>query len=228
MLKGLVWLLVSVLLNAFGNALTVKTALGSAPWTAASLNLSSVFGITVGQALIIVGFIVLIADDFLRGRRSRSLLRDSFNFLYVLSFGYMIDVWLLLMRHMTVNGFILRIAVCVFGIMCIGCALSIYFRVNLVLHPFDDLMKILREKFFHGNVVLAQRVSLGIPLAVGLSIGLVRHQLIGISIGTAVSFLCMGYFILLFDKVLKLHLDRKWTISLPLHHGHHVHAHSKV
>ncbi|WP_239984773.1 YczE/YyaS/YitT family protein [Sporolactobacillus pectinivorans] len=231
MAKGLVWLLVSVLLNAFGNALTVKAALGSAPWTAASLNLSSAFGITVGQALIIVGFIVLVVDDFLRGRRS--LLKDFFNFLYVLTFGYMIDAWLLLMQHLAMNGFILRVAVCVLGIMCIGCALSIYFRVNLVLHPFDDLMKILREKFFHGNVVLAQRVSLGIPLAVGLSIGLVRHQLIGISVGTAVSFLCMGYFILMFDKILKLHLDRKWRFRLSAQrHGHHVHgvlhAHSKA
>ncbi|RYL95893.1 hypothetical protein EWI07_01605 [Sporolactobacillus sp. THM7-4] len=207
----LVWLSVSVLLNAFGNALTVKAALGSAPWTAAGLNLSDVFGVTVGNALIIMGFFVLLADDFLRRRWNK--IKDVYNFLYVLSFGYVIDGWLFLMRHIGINGFVLRLAVCVFGVICIAAALSIYLRVNLVLHPFDDLLKILREKYLRGNVVVAQRISLGIPLTIGLAIGLIRHQIIGINIGTVFSFLCMGYFIVLFDKVIHLHLDKKWTFN---------------
>lgn len=224
MAKGIFWLFLSVLLNAFGNALTVKATLGSAPWTAAGLNLSNIMGITVGNALIIIGFITLIADDLLRRHWNR--MKDVYNFLYVLSFGYVIDAWLFVMQHITVNGFLLRIAVCVFGIMCIAAALSIYFRVNLVLHPFDDLLKILRDKYFHGNVVLAQRVSLGIPLTVGLTVGLVRHHLIGINIGTIISFLCMGYFILLFDKTIHLDLDRKWTFSF--HHLNHVRSMNSV
>lgn len=216
--KSMVWLVVSVLLNAFGNALTVKAALGSAPWTAASLNVSSALGITVGQALIIAGGIVLIVDDFLRGHWNR--MKDLFNFLYVLSFGYLIDAWLFVMQHMAVNGMIVRVTVCTIGILCIGCALSIYFRINLVLHPFDDLMKIMQEKFFHGHIVPAQRLSLGIPLAIGLAVGLIRHDLIGISLGTVISFLCTGYFIVLFDKLVKLHLDSEWHLLLPRHHGH--------
>lgn len=202
--KG-VWLVVSVFLNAFGNALTVKAALGSAPWTAASLNLSNVFGITVGHALIIMGAIVLIADDLLR--KHWNGIKDFFNFLYVLSFGYVVDLWLMLMQHIAFSNLFGRVGLCILGILCIGAALSIYFRVNLVLHPFDDMLKILREKYLKGNVVLAQRISLGIPLTIGLSIGLIRHHLIGISLGTAISFLCTGYFILLFDKTIRLHLQ---------------------
>lgn len=218
--KG-VWLIISVFLNAFGNALTVKAALGSAPWTAASLNLSNVFGITVGNALIIMGAVVLIADDLLR--KHWNGIKDFFNFLYVLSFGYVVDLWLMLMQQIVISNLFGRVVICVFGILCIGAALSIYFRVNLVLHPFDDMLKILREKYLKGNVVLAQRISLGIPLTIGLSIGLIRHHLIGISLGTAISFLCTGYFILLFDKTIRLHLqDGKGVSARQRHLLHHV------
>ncbi|GGL59679.1 membrane protein [Sporolactobacillus putidus] len=220
MAKGIVLLCLSVLLNAFGNALTVKAALGSAPWTAAGLNLSDMLGITVGNALIIIGFITLIADDLLRRRWNR--MKDVYNFIYVLSFGYVIDGWLFVMQRVTVNGLFLRIVVCVIGVMCIGAALSIYFRVNLVLHPFDDLLKILRDNYLHGDVVLAQRIALAIPLSVGLTMGIVRHHLIGINLGTAISFLFMGYFILLFDKTIHLHLDRKWTFGF--HRMDRVHS----
>lgn len=216
MAKGIIWLIASVLINAFGNALTVKAALGSAPWTAAGLNLANISGITIGHALIIMGLVVLVADDFLR--RHWNGIKDVFNFLYLLSFGYVVDLWLFVMQRVSIDGILFRIVVCVFGVVCIGAALSIYFRVNLCLHPFDDLMKILREKYLHGNVVRAQRISLGIPLSVALMIGLLQHQLIGISLGTAVSFLCMGYFIMFFDKRLHLYLNRKWTFGLHLPH----------
>lgn len=221
--KGIVWLIASVLMNALGNALTIKASVGSAPWTAASLNLSSMSGLTVGNILVVMGFIVLIVDDVLR--RHWNGIKDVFNFLYLLSFGYVIDAWLFVLQPVSVNSLILRIMICVVGLMCIGAALSIYFRVNLCLHPFDDLMKILREKYLHGNVVLAQWISLGIPLLISLPLGLFRHHLIGINIGTVISFLCMGYFILLFDRIIHLHLERKWTIGL--HIGHRV-KHSKA
>ncbi|MCO7175002.1 YitT family protein [Sporolactobacillus kofuensis] len=225
MSKGLFWLVLSVFLNAFGNALTVKAALGSAPWTAAGINISHAAGITVGNALIIMGIFTLIADDFLRHRWNG--IKDVFNFLYMLSFGYLIDFWLFIMQAIHVNGGLFRLVACVSGVLCIACALSIYFKVNLVLHPFDDLLKILREKYLHGNVVRAQRISLGIPLTLGLSIGLFRHNLIGINLGTAISFLCMGYFILFFDRVIHLHLNREAMIW---HWPHWVHRikHSKA
>ncbi|MFT8872094.1 MAG: DUF6198 family protein [Sporolactobacillus sp.] len=199
------WLILSVLLNAFGNALTIKAALGSAPWTAASLNLSNMFGMTVGEMLIIMGSVVLLGDDLLR--RHWNGMRDVYNFLYVLSFGSVVDLWLKIMTPLNLDLLPFQAMACVTGILCIGAALSIYFRVNLVLHPFDDLLKILREKYVHGNVVIAQYISLGIPLSLGLMIGLVRGHLLGISFGTVVSFLCTGYFILLFDKLIHLHFE---------------------
>ncbi|MCL1632525.1 hypothetical protein M3N64_11405 [Sporolactobacillus sp. CPB3-1] len=226
MAKGLFWLCFSVLLNAFGNALTIKAAFGSAPWTAASINISYATGLTVGTVLVMMGSIVLIADDLLRRRWNG--IKDIFNFLYMLSFGYLIDFWLFALQTFTISGWIVRIGVCVSGILCIAAALSIYFQVNLVLHPFDDLLKILREQYLHGNVVRAQRISLGIPLAIGLTISLFRHQFVGINLGTVISFLCMGYFILLFDHYIHLHINRDALTHWHRQHAFHRLKHSKA
>ncbi|WP_141603842.1 YczE/YyaS/YitT family protein [Terrilactibacillus laevilacticus] len=206
MKKNIALLCLSILLNAFGNALTVKAALGSAPWTAAGLNISNLLHITVGNALILLGLLALIVDDILRKKWNK--MKDIYNFLYLLCFGYFIDLWLLVLTKFHVNLFAFRLIVCVFGIMCIGCALSIYLRLNVVLHPFDDMLKILREKYFKGNTVIAQRLSLGVPLCIGLSIGFINHNIVGINIGTVISFLCMGYFIIFFDKRIHLTLQK--------------------
>ena len=40
------------------------------------------------------------------------------------------------------------------GVTLIGVAISIYQRVNLVLHPADDLFQILRFRYFKGNATL--------------------------------------------------------------------------
>ncbi|MBP3038792.1 hypothetical protein J9303_04640 [Bacillaceae bacterium Marseille-Q3522] len=198
MTQKLVLLFISIVLNAFGNALTVKAALGSAPWTAAGLNIANSLHISVGWALIILGTTTLLLDDLLRRRWNR--MKDIYNFLYLLSFGYFIDIWLFIMQNIEMHTYFFRFFVCVAGIACIGAALSIYLRVNLVLHPFDDLLKILRDQYFHGNVVLAQRLALGIPLSISMLIWLITKNLVGINVGTIISFLCLGYFILFFDK----------------------------
>ncbi|WP_141430518.1 YitT family protein [Bacillus sp. 03113] len=212
MKQRIAWLCLSILLNAFGNALTVKAALGSAPWTAAGLNIAHFFHITVGWALILLGTVVLLVDDLLRKRWNKK--RDIFNFIYLLSFGYLIDVWLFIMQHMQINVFVIRLIVCVIGVLFIGAAVSIYLRVNLVLHPFDDLLKIFREQYFKGNVVLAQRIALGIPLSISLLIWLLTKSIVGVNIGTIITFLCMGYFIMFFDKWIRIKIREIHTTKI--------------
>ena len=45
------------------------------------------------------------------------------------------------------------------GVTLIGVAISIYQRVNLVLHPADDLFQILRFRYFKGNATLSMWAS---------------------------------------------------------------------
>ncbi|WP_445489136.1 YczE/YyaS/YitT family protein [Niallia sp. 03133] len=195
-------LVFSIILNALGNALTIKVALGSAPWTAASLNVSKGLGISVGSATIIIGSIILILDDVLRRKFNR--IKDLYNFLYLMSFGYIIDLWLLSMRNVEFHHFSFRLFLCIAGILMIGAAVSIYLRVDLVFHPCDDLLNILRRKYLNGNVIYAEIISLGLPLCISGIFGVVQNKIYGINIGTLISFMFLGFFIHFFDRTIQL------------------------
>ncbi|MFT8320614.1 MAG: hypothetical protein ABF649_06885 [Bacillus sp. (in: firmicutes)] len=198
----IILLIFSIVLNALGNALTIKAALGSAPWTAASLNVSMGLGISVGTATIMIGSIVLVIDDLLR--RKFNKIKNLFNFLYLVSFGYIIDLWLFSMKHVEFNHFSFRLFLCIVGILMIGAAVSIYLRVDLVFHPCDDLLNILRHKYLNGNVIYAEIISLGIPLCISGAFGIVQNRIYGINIGTIISFMFLGFFIHFFDRTIQL------------------------
>ena len=62
------FLFVSIFLNAFSNALTVSTNMGSAIWTASAVNLSHWVHLSLGNALFLEGIVVAVANLFLLGR----------------------------------------------------------------------------------------------------------------------------------------------------------------
>lgn len=81
------FLFVSIFLNAFSNALTVSTNMGSAIWTASAVNLSHWVHLSLGNALF--------WRD--RGRRGQPLLLGRFdyfrlirNLLYITPFSYLL------------------------------------------------------------------------------------------------------------------------------------------
>lgn len=58
-------LLFGLVVNALGNGLTVSTNMGAAPWTAAEVNLASLFHVSVGLMMFIVGVLVAVANQLL-------------------------------------------------------------------------------------------------------------------------------------------------------------------
>ena len=80
------FLFVSIFLNAFSNALTVSTNMGSAIWTASAVNLSHWVHLSLGNALFLEGIVVAVANLFLLGRFDYfRLIRDL---LYIAPFSY--------------------------------------------------------------------------------------------------------------------------------------------
>lgn len=207
MSKKIVYLVISILLNTLGNALMIKVALGSAPWAAAALNTSGFFGITTGQALIALGVFALIMTNVLRKRLE--LIKDAFNFVYMLFYGYFVDIWLFVLGPLRIDIYVLRLIVCVFGIALIGCAISVYFRVNLVIHPFDDFIKILKTDYMNGSVVRAQWITLGIALGISVVFGLLNGRILGVNIGTILTYILLGQFAALCDKVRIIKFDNE-------------------
>lgn len=82
------FLFVSIFLNAFSNALTVSTNMGSAIWTASAVNLSHWVHLSLGNALFLEGIVVAVANLFLLGRFD--YFRLIRNLLYITPFSYLL------------------------------------------------------------------------------------------------------------------------------------------
>ncbi|WP_408869121.1 YczE/YyaS/YitT family protein [Brochothrix campestris] len=213
MKKILLYLFISLNLNAFGNALTIKINLGSAPWTGLSTNAAFFFDVPISVTLTIVGVTALIINYF--AYKQASLKRSFFNLLFLLSFSYLVDFWYYLIPDITIDAYLIRLLLNVFGIVFIAAGVSIYLRLNVVLHPVDELLQVFRLQVFRGNVVKAQVTSLSIPLIGSLIFWWLSGNLYAVNVATLVSFFFMGWFIVFFDKYLfpSIKLNAKITTT---------------
>lgn len=94
----------------------------------------------------------------------------------------------------------MRIAIDIFGILCVALATSIYQRANIVLHPNDDFMQILRFRYLKGNATIAQMVHYIPPVLIMLVTFLTAKQLYAVNIGTLICLFFQGTFIGFFDQ----------------------------
>lgn len=76
-----------------------------------------------------------------------------------------------------------------------------YQRVNWMLHPADDLMQIVRFKFFDGNSTKAM-FAVYLPAIIIVAITfLISHQIVAINIGTIFGLLFQGPMIGICDRI---------------------------
>ena len=84
----LAFLVLSILINSFFNALTVSTHLGSAIWTASAVSLSSWLHCSLGNILFLEGVIVAFVNLLLLGRFD--YFRLIRNLLFITPFSYLL------------------------------------------------------------------------------------------------------------------------------------------
>ena len=96
---------------------------------------------------------------------------------------------------------ILYVLINFLGVTFIGVAISIYQRVNLVLHPADDLFQILRFRYFKGNATLAMWASYIPPTIMALA-AIPAMGLANFGLGTIFALLFQGGITGLADKLI--------------------------
>ncbi|GAX04749.1 membrane protein [Secundilactobacillus pentosiphilus] len=193
-------LIVSIIINSLGNALTVSLNLGSALWTASAVNMAHLFQMNLGNVLFLEGIAVILSNAVLL--RQFDWHRMLGNLLFMVPFSYLVSgiAQLLTVFHIQQLPLIPSVVLDVIGVMMIGCGISIYQRINLILHPNDDFMQILRFKYLHGNAVIASLVAFITPITIITVCFLIQHQLWAVNIGTIVALLFQGTFIALSDR----------------------------
>lgn len=198
--------IISLVLNSFGNGLSVASTMGSAPWTASAANLSNATGFQIGIFLAVVAISVAFLNMFLA--MSFNWLRLLGNIIFGLSFSFLVSFFSSYFVSIGIHtlAWWLRLPIDIFAIWTIGVAISIYQRVNWILHPLDDLTNILRFDYFHGNASKAQMSNFAAAIILSIAAFAVSHHFVALGIGTVLSFFLQGKNIAWTDKHIFTHL----------------------
>jgi len=218
MSKAIAFFALSLVINSAGNVLTLVTSskihpsfLGAAYWSAAEANLGTAFHWNLFWAFLIMGFLTAVLNAVLI--RHWDWKRIIGNMAFMVPFSALIQVFEdffdgkyptlfagLQDAHST-GMVVFYIALNFIGVALIATAISIYQRVNLVLHPADDLMQILRFRYFKGNATTAMWVSYVPPTIMAIVALVITHQFTNFGLGTVFAFLAQGSITGIADKV---------------------------
>ncbi|PIO82396.1 hypothetical protein BSQ39_01870 [Loigolactobacillus backii] len=186
------FLVLSILMNATGNALTISTNLGSAVWTGSSVNLANWIHVSLGTTLFIYGIVITLVNQLLLGHFDRR--RFFSNLLYIVPFSYLVQIMTTAWDWLGVPhlGLSARIILDIVGILTVAAAVSIYQRSNILMHPNDDLSYILRFKYLNGSAILGQWASYTPPIIITIISFIATGQLKAIGFGTILALVAQG------------------------------------
>jgi uncharacterized membrane protein YczE len=130
--RRFVQLYAGLVLYGFSIALMVRSDLGLAPWDVFHSGLTKWFPIDIGQALVIVSFVVMIAWIPLRERPGIGTISNA------ILIGLSTDVFLAMFPD--AHGLGLRVVLLVAGVVLQGVATAAYIGAQLGRGPRDGLM----------------------------------------------------------------------------------------
>lgn len=218
MSKALAYFVLSLVINSAGNVLTLVTSakihpsfLGAAYWSAAEANLGTAFHWNLFWAFLIMGFLTSVLNAILIHHWDWK--RVLGNMAFMVPFSALIQVFedffdgkypTLFAGLPDAHGtgmVIFYVALNFIGVALIATAISIYQRVNLVLHPADDLMQILRFRYFKGNATRAMWASYIPPTIMAIVALVITRQFTNFGLGTVFAFLAQGSITGIADRV---------------------------
>ncbi|GLB47534.1 membrane protein [Philodulcilactobacillus myokoensis] len=193
-------LLLGLLLNAVGNALTISSNTGSAVYTAASVDLFKLTGVNTSIFIFLWGFVNAIINQFLI--KKIDVIRFAKGIFFTLFFSYFINIFTNLFNLIGLpnQNWWIRTLFSLIGTFIIGVSISIYQRANLLLHPNDDMTNILRFDYLNGSAIKAQAIDLTLPIVAIVICSILLDHVYAVSIATVTYFLFTGTVIKYTDK----------------------------
>ncbi|MDF2890585.1 MAG: putative rane protein [Clostridia bacterium] len=183
-------LFVGLFLYAVGIVMTINANLGLGPWDVFHQGLSKTIGITMGQASISMGIIIVVMNYFVGEKLGWGTLS---NMLFI---GIFMDILMLNNLIPIYENTILQIFMMLGGMFVIGLASYFYIGAGLGSGPRDGLMVLLTKKT--GKSVRFIRNCIEITV---LIVGYFLGGFVGV--GTIVIALGMGYFVQFAFKLFK-------------------------
>ncbi|MDF2615087.1 MAG: putative rane protein [Clostridia bacterium] len=191
-LRRLLTLFLGILLYGLGIVLSIKANLGVAPWDAFHQGLAALIGITLGQAGIGVGLLILVLNYWLKEKIGVGTVVNIFGI------GLVIDLFLYLDFIPTMHTLISGTAAIVISMFIIALASYFYIGAGYGTGPRDGLMVGLVKKtdkkvgLIRGIIELTV-LTVGVVLGGKIGIGTL---ILGIGIGPVVQ---LTFHLLKFD-----------------------------
>jgi len=133
-------LVVGLVIIAIGVALMVQARLGLSPYEVLNQGLAERTSLTIGQASIAVGLLVLLAWFPLRQRPGIGTVAN------IIGTGLMLDAWLLVIP--APDGMLLRLLWLGSGVLLVGVGIGLYLGAGLGAGPRDGVMTGLAARGF--------------------------------------------------------------------------------
>lgn len=163
--KRFMFLVLSLLINATGHALTISTNLGSAVCTASAVNINNCFSI---NSLSLVIFLEGLAVNCLVSLidKKRKISKFLLDLLFITPFSILVQYFTNYLEGLNLQHqlLLIRIVLDILGIVFISLGTSLYQRANIVLHSNDDFMQTIRFMFLHGDATKAQIIHFLVSL----------------------------------------------------------------
>jgi uncharacterized membrane protein YczE len=190
-LKRFARLLLGLFLYALGSFLTIQANIGLAPWEAFSMGCARFMYLSFGNAVVISGFVILLAALFLKEKIGFGTVLNAIligKFVDLIQATGLIPV----MRHPGAGVALLLLGQVV---ICLGS--YFYIGAELGCGPRDSLMVALSRRFPRVPVGAIRGVLEGVALLVGALLGA------RVGIGTLISVLGIGVTLQLTFRMLK-------------------------
>lgn len=188
-------LFTGLFLYAVGIVLTINANLGFSPWDVFHKGISNVSGITMGQASITVGVIIVILNIALGEKLGWGTL---LNMLFI---GIFMD-FLMSNNFIPISqNFILGLFMMILGMFIIGIATYLYIGAELGSGPRDGLMVALTKRTNKSVRFIRNSIEINV-LIIGYTLG----GFVGI--GTLIMASTIGYFIQFVFKIFKFDVSK--------------------
>lgn len=186
-------LFVGLFLYAVGIVMTINANLGLGPWDVFHQGLSKTIGMTMGQASITMGFIIVVVNYFMGEKLGWGTIS---NMLFI---GMFMDVLMLNNLIPVFNHFLLQGLMMLGGMFVIGIASYYYIGAGLGSGPRDGLMVMLTKRT--GKSVRFIRNCIEVTV-------LIAGYFLGgfVGAGTIIIALSIGYFVQFAFKLFKFNV----------------------
>jgi len=197
------YLIIAIVGNALGTAIMNNTSLGMTAWGSSAKNISNLFGVSVGQAFIILSvFFYLVAILIARKFVFRKFIES---FLFLFGFAFCSDFFISIIPDLSQLSYMLRLLLNVFGLLILLFSIALHLKLQIAVHPMDVYLYELQMalKDVKKGTYLAYFSAFLIAVTSGLLHGVIE----GINIGTVITLLGSGMIMHYYNVLI---LDR-WT-----------------